>query len=182
MIALLAILFSIGLDTLAVAIGLGVAQVPRERWLRLAVTFACFEGGMPILGMLVGRQSAGVFGQWASLIAALILIALGVHAIIESFSEPDDERALSTTNGWRLLLLGLTVSLDEAALGFSLGVIGGHLGIALAFIIAQAVVLTILGLWIGRRAGAWLGSRAEFASGAILVLLGIVLAIGRFVG
>jgi manganese efflux pump family protein len=181
MIALLSLLVSIGLDTLAVAIGLGVAQVPRAYWLRLAVTFACFEAAMPILGLFAGRHLASAFGHWAGIAAAAVLIIVGAHAFYEALAD-DDDRQPPEVGGWRLLLLGLSVSLDEAAVGFSLGVIGAHLGIAIAFIAAQALALTVVGLWIGRRAGKRLGERAELASGAILVALGVALAIERLTG
>ena len=184
MLATILLLVSLGLDTLAVAVGLGLAGLPRARWLRVGVTFALFEGLMPGAGLLIGQTLSSTLGVLAEYAAALVLIVVGGLAVREALSEDDDDAvpALAAVEGSRLFWTGFTISLDELAVGFSLGVLQVALGLALAYIAVQALALTFLGLALGRRLGARLGSRAELASGLVLLLLGVGLLAQQILG
>ena len=90
---------------------------------------------------------------------------------------------ISPNDGMRpLILIGLSVSLDELAVGFALGVLRVPLGPALGYIAVQAFVLTFVGLSIGRRLGNVLGERAELAAGIVLTLLGVALLLSEITG
>ena len=184
MLAQLALFLSLGLDTLAVALGLGLGGIPRRRWLRVGITFALFEGIMPVVGLLVGHSLSRSLGHVAGYAAAVLLIVVGVLAVWEAATGDNDESGEKgqVMEGRQLLLTGLSVSLDELAVGFSLGVLQVALGPALAYIAAQAFAVTFVGLALGHRWGSRLGERAEFVSGAVLTLLGIVLLIAEATG
>ena len=53
---------------------------------------------------------------------------------------------------------------------------------ALVAIALQALLLSLCGLWLGSRVGRALGERADLLAGALLCVLGIVLAVGRLMG
>lgn len=185
MIATALIFFSLGLDTLAVALGLGLGGLPRARWLRVGLVFACCEGLMPIVGLLVGQGIGERLGGFATYAAAGILIVLGGREIREALREDDDDDndhapAQPAAQHQRpLLLTGLAVSLDELAVGLALGVLHVPLGPALAYIALQAFVLTFVGLALGARLGRHLGERAELVAGVVLALLGVALALSE---
>lgn len=86
MIPLTALFLSLGLDTFAVAVGLGVLGLPRTRWLRLGLTFAVFEGAMPAVGLLLGRHLTGTMGNAAAYLAAGLLILFGGREIREALN------------------------------------------------------------------------------------------------
>ena len=180
------IFLSLGLDTLAASVSLGLAGLDRSRWLRVGIVFALFEGLMPAVGLLAGHRMGRLSGDLAGYLAAAILIVLGILALREALThdddEDDDEDLLDRVEGKKLLLTGLSVSLDELAIGFSLGALKAPLGLALAYIGAQAFGVTFLGLWLGCRAGRRLDERAELASGLILILLGLALLIDKAAG
>lgn len=187
--AALALFASLGLDTLAVALSLGVAGLDRARWLRVGLTFALFEGLMPIVGLGIGQHLSGLLGAIATYTAAGILIVLGAFEIREALSEEAEEELRTNAeaalpgNSWRATIFrGLSVSLDELAIGFSLGVLHVPVGPALGYIAVQAFGLTFLGLWLGGRVGARLGERAELAAGVLLVLLGAALILSEATG
>lgn len=183
---------SLGLDTLAVAVGLGLSGLARAKWLRVGLVFAFFEGGMPIIGILVGKQLGGSLGQWAGYGASALLLLVGGREIQEYLTDKDDDKKDDDKNddddeppsveGAKLLLTGLSVSLDELAVGFSLGVLRVPLGPALAYIAAQAFVVTFIGLAFGVRIGKRLGERAELVAGVVLALLGLALLIHQATG
>lgn len=187
MIATAVIFFSLGLDTLAVSLSLGLSGLPRSRWARVGLTFALFEGLMPVIGLLIGQRLGTFFGDIAEYIAAGILIVIGALEIKEAFTDDDDDDeslALTPTGEQQrpLVLVGLSVSLDELAVGFALGVLHVALGLALAYIAVQAFALTFVGLLIGRRLGRRFGERAELAAGIVLALLGVALLVSAITG
>ena len=177
MIASIVLFLSLGLDTLAVSVGLGLSGLARNRWWRVGLTFAFFEGLMPIGGLVVGARLGHAVGIWADYGAAALLILVGVLAIREALSDDDDDDKASSVEGRQLLLTALSVSLDELAVGFSLGVLHTPIGPALAYIAVQAFGVTFLGLSFGRRIGERIGERAELVSGVVLTILGIGLAV-----
>jgi len=174
---------SLGLDTLAIAIGLGLSGLPRAQWRRVGLTFAFFEGAMPIVGVVVGSRLSHAAGQWAGYGAAVLLILIGAREIRESLSDSDDDDDKPpSVEGGTLLLTGLSVSLDELAVGFSLGVLRVPVGPALGFIALQAFALTFIGLSWGTRIGKRLGEKAELLGGIVLALLGLALLINQITG
>lgn len=186
-IATAIIFFSLGLDTLAVSLGLGLSGLPRSRWARVGLIFALFEGLMPIVGLLIGQRLGTFFGEVAEYIAAAILIVIGALEIKEAFTDDDDDDepitlAMTGEKQRPLVLVGLSVSLDELAVGFALGVLHVSIGLALAYIAVQAFALTFVGLAIGRRLGRRFGERAELAAGIVLALLGVTLLVSAITG
>jgi putative Mn2+ efflux pump MntP len=170
---------SLGLDTLAVALGLGLSSLPRQRWLAVGLTFAFFEGLMPVVGLVIGAHLVRAAGELAGYLAAILLLVVGGLAIKEALSDDEEDEEKPPPQGHRLALMGLSVSLDELAVGFSLGVLKLPLVAALGYIGVQAFGLTFIGLALGRRLGARLGDWAELASGIVLTLLGIAFLISQ---
>lgn len=183
MIAILVLFASLGLDTLAVSIGIGVRGIPRHRWLRIGLVFALCEGLAPVIGLLVGRQLTGHFEDIAAYAAGGLLVLLGSWEISEALQDDDRvEASLDVGSVRTVLLVGLSVSIDELAIGFALGALRVPIGLALGYIAVQAFLLTFLGLWLGSRVSRMLGERAEMAAGILLLLLGIALIIAQLSG
>ena len=184
------LILSLGLDTFALSTALGVAPLPARVRLRLAVTFALAEGLMPAVGLLLGRPLGATIGRWDVIAAGVLLIATGLWMLREGLEEDDDDESdeqaailrAAASGGLPLLGIALSVSLDELAAGFSFGVLRVPVVPALAAIALQALVVSLCGLWLGRRIGARLGERAEAVAGAVLVLLGLALIVARVTG
>jgi putative Mn2+ efflux pump MntP len=98
------------------------------------------------------------------------------HAGGDEDNNEDDEPAkimrASTGSTWSLMGLALSISLDELAVGFSLGLLGLPLTPILALIALQALLLSVAGQWIGRNAGQRLGPYAEQLVGPLFCILG----------
>ena len=79
---------------------------------------------MPIIGVAIGKPLASLIGSAADYVAAAVLLGVGLWMF---FAEDDDEqeadRLLSST-GWLAIGVGITVGLDELAVGFTLGLTG----------------------------------------------------------
>jgi putative Mn2+ efflux pump MntP len=78
----------------------------------------------------------------------------------------------ATAHGAALVLLGLSVSLDELAVGFAFGLSRVPVLPALVLIAVQAFVVSQLGFRLGGRLSAPFRQRTERAAGLALGLLG----------
>lgn len=183
MLRLLAFVLPLGLDSFAVAAALGARRPTRaQRW-RLSLLFVLFEGGMPLLGLAVGAPLARAVGPAADYVAAAALVATGAWMLL---SDDDDEQraagGLLGATGWAVLALGVSISLDELAIGFTLGLAGLPAVAVVVAIAVQALVASQAGLALGARVGEAWRERAERLAGLGLVALGIWLAVSRLAG
>jgi putative Mn2+ efflux pump MntP len=172
---------SLGFDTFAVAVALGIAGVDRRNRERAALAFSSVEGVMPLVGFFAGRALAHAASNLASVLGTCVLIGVGGWMVAESWR--DEEGSALQIAGWRALAVtSLAVSMDELAVGFGMGTLGLPIGPAVALIALQAFGLTLLGTAIGRRVGEKFAERAETAAGVVLIVLGAVLFIERLHG
>jgi manganese efflux pump family protein len=183
LLKLLAFVLPLGLDSFAVAAAIGAlrATTAAER-LRVSVIFVIFEGGMPLIGLGLGSALARGIGHVANFAAAGAVIAIGAWMILAGEGDEEDRagRVLSST-GLALVALGLSISLDELAIGFSIGLARLPVAAVIAAIALQALVAAQLGLAIGARIGERWRERAGRIAGIALILLGIYLVTAQAV-
>lgn len=178
-LAAVVLFLSLGLDTLAVAVGLGMAGLQRRDRLRFGVSFALAEGIMPLVGFAIGKGVAAAVGGTASILSAVILLAVGLYMVWESLHEEEDDddedEPFSAATPVRLALTALSVSLDELAVGFSLGLFGIPVVLAAVLIAGQAFLITLIGTAVGKRLGEAFAEHAELAAGIALSGLAVLL-------
>ncbi len=183
MLALLLVAASVGMSNLAAAIAIGVSGVDARTRLRVGLVFGAFEGGMPVLGLLLGEQVAGPLGHAARWVGASLLIAVGVYALVSTFRrrprQHEGERPARAQPGYaRLLLSGLALSLDNLVVGFALGTYGTSVVVSALVIGLVSVVLSLIGLELGARIGMVAGERGEQLAGVMLISVGVAVAAG----
>jgi putative Mn2+ efflux pump MntP len=178
LLRLLAFVLPLGLDSFAVSAAVGAAGklTGRARW-RIVGLFVVFEAGMPLVGLALGAPLARAVGDVADYLAAVAVIGVGAWMLLHGDDEAEEEKAgrLVTAHGAALLGLGVSISLDELAIGFSLGL--ARLP-SLPIIIAigvQAFLAAQLGLALGARIGERFREAAERAAGIALIALGVFL-------
>jgi putative Mn2+ efflux pump MntP len=181
---LAAFVLPLGLDSFAIAAALGAAgMTAQQRW-RISVLFVAFEGGMPLVGLAAGAPLAHAIGHVADYLAAGVLMVLGGWLLLHD--DDDDEAAkagqLSSARGLAVIGLGVSISLDELAVGFSLGLTHLPVAAVIAAIAIQALIATQLGLHLGARIGERIREGAERLAGVALLLLGLYLLIARLTG
>lgn len=137
---------------------------------------------MPLIGVLVGHTVAAIVGNWSEWLAAALLIGLGTWFLVRR-DEGEEERSsrLLSANPLMTVVLGVSISLDELAIGFSLGLSGLPLIPVLVAIGVQTVVASQLGLALGNLIGERVREVAERSAGLAFVALGVFLIIERLV-
>lgn len=181
MLTLIAVVLPLGLDTFAVSAAVGVAGITRSQRLRLGLVFALFEAGMPLVGLAIGAGLGTVIGAVGDYLAIAALAGLGGYLLLSN-DEREQARAarLATASGPALIAAGLSVSLDELAIGFALGLTRVPIVPALILIAAQAFVASQVGFAVGGKVGESVREGAERLAGAGLMVIAALLLLARF--
>src|SRR3981081_3564951 len=181
-LTLIALVVPLGLDTFAIASARGMSGLTRRDRLRVTELFTAFEMGMPVVGIVLGAVTGNVVGNAADYVAIAILIGLGVFMLWPRRDDGDESQRLgllARTRGLAAIGLGISISLDELAIGFTLGLLRFPVLLLIALIGLQTLVVTQAGLRLGARVGDVVRERAEQLAGVVLAVLGVVLLVER---
>lgn len=183
MLRLLAFVLPLGVDSFAVAAALGAAGVTgvRDR-LRVSLIFVAFEAGMPLVGVAAGGGLARAVGSVADYLAGAAVLALGIVMLVTG-ADAESTRAerITGSHGLALIGLGLSISMDELAIGFSLGLLRLAVVPVVVAIAILALLVSQLGLALGARISKRFTERAGLLAAVALIALGVYLIVARAV-
>jgi putative Mn2+ efflux pump MntP len=174
-----AVAFAVGLDVLAISVGVGVARLPFDASLRLGVAFAGSEIAMQVIGYALGTGAGRMLGDVAAYMGFALLASIGFVMIRKSFRH-SSEAAFDATRGMGLVLTSLSISLDSLGVGIALPAVNIPLVPLLILVSITTTVFTFIGLEFGARLGERYKRGAERAAGTMLVILAALFAIERF--
>jgi putative Mn2+ efflux pump MntP len=180
---LIALVFPLGLDTFAVAAALGALGTTPTSRLRVSLLFTAFEAAMPLVGLALGVPLGRAIGGAADYLAIGVLLAFGLYTLVRSDEREEQAVArLAEVRGPAALLLGLSISLDELAIGFTLGLLRIPAGLVIGLIAVQTFIVTQAGLRLGHRLSHSLRESAERVAGLALTALALVLLAEQLLG
>ena len=181
MLRLAGLVLPLCLDTFAVAAAVGMAGLRPGQRLRFGLLFVLFEGGMPLVGLAAGAALGRLVGSIADYVAIVALVGLGAYMLLAKDKEEEARVGrLLTAGGVALIGLGLSISLDELAIGFTLGLSRVPVAAAVILIAVQAFVVSQIGFQVGRQVGGRFREGAERLAGIVLIALGGVLLVSKF--
>ncbi len=171
------ILISIGLamDAFGVSIGKGLSMPVGEngRKVTLAFLFGLFQFLMPVMGWLIGRQFIDVISEWDHWIIFGLLGYLGIAMIREGLSdetdEDDDKRFLGV---WEMMMLSVATSLDAMAVGLTFAFMPINVWEASTMIGVITFGISLIGIYLGKFMGQFVGRYADILGGGVLILIG----------
>ncbi|MDR3347701.1 MAG: manganese efflux pump MntP family protein [Helicobacteraceae bacterium] len=170
---------SLALDALAVSVAAGIGLKSGSRFfiVRAALFFGFFQFAMPCIGWFLGGFFADYIDTFDHLIAFGLLAIIGVKMIVDGFDGLNQSTAADITRLKPLIVLSIATSIDALAVGTSFAMT--QRGILLPSIVfgATAFALSIAGFAFGKRIGARLEKAALFVGGAILIAIGIKIAL-----
>jgi manganese efflux pump family protein len=165
---------ALGMDAFAVAICVtaSLASVTARHVFRLSWHFGLFQSLMTLCGWVGGVALSKFMGGANYWIAFGILALLGLNMIRESLHPECRIEDHDPTRGWSLIGFSVATSIDALAVGVSLSLIGLSIWVPAAVIGLAAIVMTYVGMRIGRQVGAHLGQWAERIGGIVLIAIG----------
>jgi putative Mn2+ efflux pump MntP len=179
---LIGLVVPLGLDTFAIAAALGMSGLTSRDRVRVTLLFTAFEMGMPVVGIVLGALAGNVAGNAADYVAIVILIGLGVFMLWPRRDDDNEVKRLgllARTRGLAAIGLGVSISLDELAIGFTLGLLRFSVVLVIALIGIQTLIVTQAGLRLGSRIAQAVRERAEQLAGIVLAALGVALLAQR---
>lgn len=179
----IALILPLALDTFAIAAALGMTRLTGGQRIRISLLFAAFEGGMPVVGLLIGAGLGRVIGVWSEYLAIAALAGLGVNMLFGGGANDEKlTRSFASGGGLAMIGLGLSVSLDELAIGFSLGLLNVPIVPAILLIALQALVVSQVGFALGGRIGEATREGAERLAGAVLLAIAGAFLLAKILG
>lgn len=137
---------------------------------------------MPLVGLLLGVALGAVLGTVADYVATVALLVLGIY-MVRADGEKEEQRVrrFVSSTGFTVIGLGLSISLDELAIGFTLGLVHVSIAVAVILIALQAFAVSQLGFSLGRYVSEGLREGAERLAGVVLIVLAAILLLAKFV-
>ncbi|MGW5210156.1 manganese efflux pump MntP [Streptomyces sp. NPDC004051] len=164
--------FVLSLDNFRVAIALGTVPFGLKRAVQVALTFGLWDAVMPLIGLLVGHRIGESVGDVAELMGAAALGGYGLYLVISALRNPEPEEL---DQPWALFGIPLTLSLDNLFAGASLGLLGLSPWFSAAVFGAVTVVMSLVGLRLGRAAARLIRIRSDLLSGITLIIAAVAL-------
>ena len=162
------------MDALAVSIckGLSIEDSKLKGALIIGLFFGFFQGAMPIVGWVMGKQFAHIISAIDHWIAFVILGIIGGRMIYNSLKS-GGSCACGPLKLQELLLLALATSIDALAVGVTFAFLDVQIVSAALIIGGITFVLSLGGVLFGSRCGSAFGSKAEMLGGGVLILIGL---------
>lgn len=166
---------SLAMDAFAVSMGIGTAgQIPNRRGkIRLAAHFGIFQAGMTALGWLAGSTIVRYVEGFDHWIALGLLGYVGINLIRSGINKNGRAFDQDPSTGKILVVLSIATSIDAFAVGLSIAFLDVPVLLSVIMIGVVALILSLIGLFLGARLSAKFGKRMEIVGGLILLGIGI---------
>lgn len=181
-IELFMIAIGLSMDAFAVAIckGLNMKKVNYKHTFIIALFFGVFQGVMPLIGWLLGRNFEQYITSIDHWIAFILLAFIGGNMIREGLKgdgEVSEEALTTLEHSEKLDLKELTVmavatSIDALAIGITFAFLKVSIVPAVSLIGVTTFIISLCGVFIGNYFGVKYKNKAEIAGGVILILIG----------
>lgn len=179
---LFVIALGLSMDAFAVSIckGLSVKRCSIKHMLICGLYFGLFQGGMPLIGYLLGSQFESLVTAIAPYIAFALLAMIGYNMIREA--REDDETVDDDFSMKAMIPLAVATSIDALAIGVSFAFLQVNIIPAVSFIAVTTFACCVIGVKIGSIFGSKYKHGAEFFGGLVLILMGFKILMEHLVG
>jgi len=174
LITIILIAFGLTVDSLAVSIstGLVVSQIKFIQAIRIALVLAFFQGLMPLIGWFAGYQIRNIIKDYDHWIAFVLLFIIGAKMIYESIKNGDDRKDFNPLKYSVMIGMAIATSIDALIVGVSFAFIDINIVLAVVIIGVLTFLVSMSGMFAGKKAGNYFGKKVEFIGGLVLIAIG----------
>ena len=164
---------SLSMDAFSLALIYGMFIEKKSDKFVLALIVGIYHFIMPIIGMFFGNIISTISYINLSIVAAIILIWIGLNLIGSNFDN-EDKLTISLIG---FLMFGLSVSIDSLTVGIGLRAITNNYLVSAVIFSMCSFIFTYTGLKIGNVIGKKIGSYSKIIGGIILIIIAIMMFI-----
>lgn len=165
------------MDAFAVSLckGLCMRKINYKYAVTVAGFFGFFQALMPLLGWFLGKQFEQYIVNFDHWVAFGLLLIIGGKMIYDVFEqEKANAKPVSEKLDYKeLLLMSLATSIDALAVGITFAFLGASIWTSITVIGIVTFAICFAGVLIGNKFGAKFKKKAQFAGGAVLILIGL---------
>lgn len=179
LISTILVAIALAMDAFSVSMTKGFTQkqLTKSQILYYGLFFGGFQFLMPILGYLCGNVIASIVESLAPIIGFVLLLAIGVNMIRESLGD-ENEEITDHFSFKEVTLLAIATSIDAFAVGITIALIKDPVLISSVIIGIVAFLFSVVGVFIGKKLGNYVGDKFQILGGVILILIGIKILLG----
>ena len=166
----------LAMDAFSVCISAGICvkKVTVGHYLRLSLAFGFFQFMMPLIGYAAGVTVEPLIKGYDHWVAFALLSYIGGKMIYEGLKHRDDTcEVKDPSRGKTLLVLAVATSIDALAAGLSFGVLSRPILVPAIIIGLVCIAFSVVGVYIGKKAGALVGQKGEIIGGLCLIAIGV---------
>lgn len=164
---------SLSMDAFSLALVYGMIGLSNREKNLLSLIVGIYHFFMPLIGLIIGDFIDNISFINLDLIAAIILLYIGINLIISNFKE-EDTLSLNKTG---LLMFGLSVSIDSLTVGIGLKAITDSYLLSSIIFSICSTFFTYMGLLLGTIIGNKIGTYSKIVGGVILIIIAIFMII-----
>lgn len=167
----------LSMDAVAVTVSncLSMRKTSHGKIMMMPVFFGVFQAIMPLIGFYSGNIFAGWVSKYAGIAVFVILGSIGGKMLWEGFHPEKESEACNTMClTYKVLFFqAVATSIDALAVGVGFSVIGASIGTSALIIGATTFFCSFGAIFIGKKFGDLLESKAEVLGGVILLVIGM---------
>lgn len=159
----------------------GCSLTKKKEWL-MPITFAIFQGLMPIIGYYIGFAFKEYIGEAIKHISASIFLLLAIKIVFDIIKESKEKKQINSPTKCQkntcltitvLLVQAVATSIDALAIGVTFINLKFSVFIAVLIIAIITFMLVSIALFFGKSLGKIFGKYAEWVGAIILIILSI---------
>lgn len=163
--------------SVSMANGLNEIHMSKKKMIIIAGTFALFQFAMPMIGWICVHTIVELFSSFQKFIpwiALILLLFIGGNMLKEGLHPDEESEEDKAVGSGALFVQGVATSIDALSVGFTIAEYDLTMALIASIIIAAVTfVICMAGVYIGKKFGTKLSTKASILGGVILIAIGI---------
>ncbi len=174
-LSIMAVAIGVAMDATVVALTLGIRSCPEKKVntaIKAGLYFGFFQGLMPFIGWLLGKNFTNYIISIDHWIAFAILALIGGKMVADGSNGQQEQSCIISFSHKLYLTLAIATSIDALALGLSFAFLKVNIVNSVLIIGIVTFVFSFLAVITGERVGNLFRSKATVFGGIILIGIG----------